>query len=82
MSVQLLQSFLTPCDPVDYSPSGSSVGIFQQECWSGLPFPAPGDPPDPGSDPVSPLFPALQLDSLPMEPPGKPSFGLYYTQHI
>ena len=40
-----------------------------QEYWSGLPFPSPGDFPDPGIDPGSP---ALQADSLPFEPPGKP----------
>ena len=37
--------------------------------WSGLPFPIPGDLPDPGIEPGSP---ALQADSLPSEPPGKP----------
>ena len=36
------------CDPVDCSPPGSSVhGILQARYWSGLPFPSPGDPPDP-----------------------------------
>ena len=38
--------------------------------WSGLPFPSPGDLPDPGMEPGSP---ALQEDSLPSAPPGKPS---------
>ena len=38
-----------------------------QEYWSGLPFPSPGDLPDPGMEPGSP---ALQADSLPSEPPG------------
>ena len=42
----------------------------RQEYWSGLPCPSPGDFPDPGIDPVSP---ALQVDSLPFELPGKPS---------
>ena len=37
--------------------------------WSGLPFPSPGDLPDPGIEPRSPV---LQADSLPSEPPGKP----------
>ena len=41
----------------------------RQEYWSGLPFPSPGDLPDPGIEPGSP---ALQVDSLPSEPPGKP----------
>ena len=42
-----------------------------QEYWRGLPFPSPGDLPDPGIEPGSPT---LQADSLPSEPPGhKPS---------
>ena len=40
-----------------------------QEYWSGLPFHFPGDLPDPG---IEPGCPALQADSLPSEPPGKP----------
>ena len=47
-----------------------STGFSRQEYWSGLPFPSPGDLADPGSEPGS--F-ALQADSLPSEPPGKPS---------
>ena len=39
------------------------------EYWNGLPFPSPGDLPDPGIEPSSP---ALQADALPSEPPGKP----------
>ena len=49
---------------MDYSPSGSSVHGFlqaRQEYWSGLPFPSPGDLPDPGIEPGSP---ALQADAL------------------
>ena len=43
---------LTLGDPMDYSPPGPSVhGISQQEYWSRLPFPSPGDPPDQGSNP-------------------------------
>ena len=42
------------CDPMDCSPPGSSVhGVSRQESWSGLPFPSPGDLPDPGIKPVS-----------------------------
>ena len=44
----------------------------RQEHWSGLPFPSPGDIPDPGIKPVSP---ALQADCLPSEPLGKPRKG-------
>ena len=47
-----------------------SVGFSRQEYCSGLPFPPPGDLPDPGTEPVSPMFPALQADSLPAEPLG------------
>ena len=43
----------------------------RQEYWSGLPFPSLGDLPKPG---VEPEFPALQADSLPSEPPGKPLY--------
>ena len=46
-----------------------SMGFSRQEYWSGLPFPSPGNLPDPGMEPRSP---ALQEDSLPSEPPGKP----------
>ena len=43
------QSCPTLCNPSHCSPPGSSVhGILQQEYWSGLPFPSPGDLPDPG----------------------------------
>ena len=41
----------------------------RQEYWSGLPFPSPGDLPSSGIEPGSP---ALQTDSLPSEPQGKP----------
>ena len=40
----------------------------RQEYWNGLPFPSPGDLPDPGIEPGSS---ALQADSLLSEPPGK-----------
>ena len=46
-----------------------SMGFSRQESWSGLPFPSPGDLPDPGIEPRSP---ALQADALPSEPPGNP----------
>ena len=46
-----------------------SMGFSRQEYWSGLPFLSPGDLPDPGIEPQSP---ALQADSLPSKPPGKP----------
>ena len=64
-----LQSCPTLCDPIDSSPPGSSIhGILQQEYWSRLPFPSPGDLPDTGIEPGSS---ALQADSLLSEIPGK-----------
>ena len=53
-----------------------SMECSRQEYWSGLPFPSPGDLPDPGIEPTSPVAPALQGHSLSAEPPGKPSFPL------
>ena len=47
-----------------------SMGFSRQEYWSGLPFPSPGDLPDPG---IKPRSPALQADSLPTELWGKPT---------
>ena len=49
-----------------------SMRFSRHAYWSGLPCPPPGDLPDPGIEPVSPVSPALQADSLPTEPPGKP----------
>ena len=46
-----------------------SMGFFRQEYWSGLPFPSPGDLPNPG---IEPGFPTLEADDLTSEPPGKP----------
>ena len=46
------------------------MGFSRQEYWSGLPFPSPGDLPDPG---IEPRFPALEADALTSEPPGKPT---------
>ena len=48
-----------------------SMGFSRQEYWTGLPFPSPGDLPDPG---IKAGSPTLQADSLPSEPPGKPLF--------
>ena len=45
-----------------------SMGFIRQEYWSGLPFPSPGDLPNPG---IEPGCPALQADSLVAESEGK-----------
>ena len=59
--------FATPWTVAYQAPS--SMGFSRQEYWSGLPFPSPGDLPDPGIEPGSPAF---QADALTSEPPGKP----------
>ena len=56
-----------------------SMGFSRQECWSGVPFPSPGDLPDLGIEPRSP---ALQADALPSEPPGKPITSLSSSQFL
>ena len=63
LSVRL---FVTPWT-VAYHAS-PSMGFSRQEYWSGLPFPSPGNLPDPGIEPRSP---ALEADTLTSEPPGK-----------
>ena len=50
-----------------------SMGFSGQGCWSGLPFPSPGDLPDPE---IKAGSPTLQADALPSEPPGKPNLPL------
>ena len=55
----------TLCDPMDQTPL--SMGFPRQVTWSGLPFPSPGDIPDPGIEPTSP---ARQVDSLPLRHQG------------
>ena len=62
-----VQLFVTPWTVAYQAPP--SMGFSRQECSSGLPFPSPGDLPDPGIEPGSP---ALQADALPTEPSGKP----------
>ena len=46
-----------------------SIEFSKQEYWSRLPFPSPGDLPNPGIELTSPT---LRADALPSEPPGKP----------
>ena len=71
MAVLVAQSCPTLYNSMDCSPPGSSVhGILQARYWSGLPFPFPGDLPNPRIELRSP---ALQADSLPSEPLGKPN---------
>ena len=65
------------------------MGFSRPDYWSGEPFPSPGDLPNPGIEPKSP---ALQVDSLPAEPQGKPKNtgvgsqsllqGIFLTQEL
>ena len=66
-SLSCVQLFVTPWIVAYQAPL--SMGLPRQEYWSGLPFPSPGDLPDPGIEPRSP---ALEADTLTSEPPGKP----------
>ena len=70
-SLSCVRLFATPWTVAYQAPL--SMGFSRQECWSGLPFPSPGDLPNPGIEPRSP---ALRADALPSEPPGKPMTNL------
>ena len=66
-SLSCVQLFVTLWTVAYQAPQ--SMEFSRQEYWSGLPFPSPGDLPNPGIEPGSP---ALQADALLSEPPGKP----------
>ena len=57
-----------------------SMGFSRQEYWSELPCPPPGDLPDPGIKPTSPVAPALQADCLPLSHRGSPSSNNYFSK--
>ena len=62
----------TLCSPVDCSPQDPlSVEFFRQGNWNALPFPPPGDLPNPGIEPRSPASPTLAGGFFSAEPPGK-----------
>ena len=65
VKVKLAQSCMTLCNPVDYTVHG----ILQARILEWAAFPSSGDLLNPG---IEPRFPALQADSLPAEPQGKP----------
>ena len=66
-SLSRVRLFATPWTEAHQAPP--SMGFSRQGYWSGLPFPSPGDLPNPGIEPRSP---ALQADALTSAPPGKP----------
>ena len=65
-----LQLFVTPWTVARQAPL--SMGFPRQENWSGLSFSSPGDLPNPGIEPMSPVSPALVGLLFTTEPPGKP----------
>ena len=75
-----MYSVMSDCAPMNCSPSGSSIylGFSSQEYWSGLPFPPPGDLPNPGIQRKCAASPALVDGFFTTEPPGKP---MEYTLH-
>ena len=65
-SVSHVQLFANPWTVAYQAPL--SMGFSREEYWSGLPFPSPGDLPNPG---IKPGSPTLWADAFPSEPPGK-----------
>ena len=72
--------FATPWTVAHQAPL--SMEFSRQEHWSGLPFPPPGDLPDPGIEPTSLLSPALAGRFITTGPPGKPSWELQRTHSL
>ena len=66
-SLICVQLFVTSCTVAHQGPP--SMEFSRQEYWSVLPFPSPGDLPDPG---IKPGSPAIWEDALPSEAPKNP----------
>ena len=76
--MKVVQSYPTLCDPMDCSPpDSSSTGFSSREYWSGLPFPSPGDLPDPRNEPTSSALAGRFFTSVPL---GKPT--LYSLEQV
>ena len=77
-SLSRVRLFVTPWTVAYQAPQ--SMEFSRQEYWSGLPFPSPGDLPNPGIEPVSPT---MQADALPSEPPGKLNWNFgFWSQKL
>ena len=74
-SLSRVQLFATPWTVAHQAPP--SMGFSTQEYWSGLPFPSPGDLPNPG---IEPGFPTLEADALTSEPPGWLNKKLFFYE--
>ena len=57
-----VQLFVTPCTVA--LQDSLSIGFTRQEYWNGLPFSSPGDLPDPGIEPTSPVSPVSHIIKL------------------
>ena len=67
------------CDPMDHNLQPPlSMGLSRQEYWSGLPCLPPGDIPDLGIEPTSPVAPATQVNALPLSHRGSSLYFLAY----
>ena len=75
-SLSHVRLFATPWNVAYQAPL--SMGFSRQEYWSGLPFPSPGDLPNPGIEPRSP---SLWADALTSEPPGKPLLSIIWPSN-
>ena len=75
-SLNCVRLFATPWTVAYQAPP--SMGFSRQEYWSGLPFPSPGDLPDPGTEPWSP---ALRADTLTSEPQGNQGRATHISVH-
>ena len=73
-SVSRVWLFVTPWTVAHRTPL--SMGFSRQEYWSGVPFPSPGDLPDPGIEPESLTSPALEAGSLLRSHLGRPSMKI------
>ena len=71
-SLSRVRLFVTPWTVAHQAPQ--SMEFSRQEYWSGLPFPSPGDLPDPG---IKPGSPTLQADALPSEPQSYGQLSLF-----
>ena len=75
--MSVAQWCLTLCNPMDVSPPGSSVPVISQaRILKWVAFSPPGDLPDPGIEPRSPAYPALQVNSLLLSYWGSPSLAI------
>ena len=67
------------CDPMDHSLPGSlSMAFSRHKYWGELPFPSPGDLPNPRIEPMISVAPALSSGFFTTEPPGKPILQLWH----